>query len=319
MNWQTKKESRLVYYLDTSAINKFADILKPQDAFATRKLARQRKKAWVLSPLNLYEIFNTKDEKRRETIICRMAQFYSLPGCIFSTPTRILFYNILKYESQKTEFESSLYEAWFEITKNNKKTFIIDYNNFKKRDKNIKAFNRVIKWIIIDYIPKEPNKKSKDEIILPYILYKQIKVFSPNEDLHKGNDEKRLFYLKLILVLGIFCFGIEPESIFLDNYWKLKKINSTNDRFVYICTNFHSKIFESEVIDIMAKFLLFQSKQKKGIDRGAFRDSLHLIYCWYADLFITCDKDIYKFSKKEDFLNERVVLLSNENLERIKI
>ena len=309
------KSSKIIYYLDTSSINKFTDLFSHEDNEMIRELLGVLQMNWVLSPLNIYEILSTSDIKRRETIIFKMSRFYSSPGAIFESATRVLFFQLLQYNSPLTESEISLFDTWFEINKNKEKTFILDYEDFKKRVQNLKSLNLVIKWITSGNVPEEAALLTQTQK-LSYAFISLISLFVPTRNQFLNEDEKKLFKLRIFLVFSIFCFGIEMDNVFIEEYWREKKINSLDERLSYILNNSFDDVFNSPQIGTMSSFLLFQSKQSKGLNRGAFRDALHLIYCWHVNVFITNDRGIYKFSRTMGFLKERIILANIESLEQ---
>ncbi len=276
-------ENSTLFYIDTSAINRLATMLNPQDAFATRKLLKARKKLWCMSTVNLQEIFATKNEIRREIIICRMSQFYPKPTAFIDSPTRILFHDLLNYKSSLTNTEKSIKEAWFDICKDSRKTFILEYEKFYKRDNIKKILQEEIKKII---------KTSR-------------------------NDNEAITQVKSFLVAVIFCSGItDLDNSFTEIFWKTKNVDLIADRFDYI-KKYHSKVFKSEQINLITEFILWHSKRSKGVDRGLFYDAFSLIYCWPCLFYITYDKDIYDFSQINLFLKDRILYMSEENIERI--
>ncbi len=272
-------------YLDTSAINRLSDMLSPEDAFATRKLISQRKKVWCMSPINLQEIFSTKDEARREAIICRMSQFYPRPTAFVDSPTRILFHDILNYQTEVSKAEGLMIEAWFDISRDSRRTFLLNYNEFYKRNK------------------------------IKMNLYNELRSILKSDK----TEEQRVKETKSFLVTVIFCAGIiDFDNSFVESFWSFKKQETIPDRYSYI-NRHHPEIYDSDQINLMTDFILWHSKTSKGVDRGLFHDAVSLIYSWTCVFYITHDKEIYAFSKINPFLKDRVLFMSDENIDRIDV
>lgn len=226
------------YYFDTCSINILADRLSSiADCLATRKLISERKKKWIISPLNLYELLGISNPKRRDEVLYKASNFFSKPGMIFDTPTRMLFASIVSYNPEKhTNLEKSVREVWFNAV-NKDMTFEFDFDDFKKRTKVLDNFTKAMKFVLQNNSCIADQSSGLPDEVLSILMH--ITIFQPTQDVVDRNEEGK-FYVKLILILAIFCFGVEPDHEFIDQFWTTQKIDKHKDsqvlgRFYHIC------------------------------------------------------------------------------------
>jgi hypothetical protein len=294
------------WYFDTSALNYLVDHLNNEDCVVTRQLISRRKKQWIISPLNLYEIFGTSDEHRREYLIYKLSLLLPRPGVIFDTPTRILFGIILNYRSELTQFEQSLRDTWFGVVSKGH-SFELDYSDFRSRRKVLRMITKAMNFVLRTktcIVSDTDNVDSETRSILEHL-----KLFSPPEDGMMAQENDR-FYVTTILILAIFCFGVEPDLTFIDEYWVGQRVNQKLkdhlclSRFEHIMLNHGEVLFESPEIKMMVDFILLEGRTK-GINRGTLSDALHLIYSFHACFFVTSDNSILDFAKQEQGISFR--------------
>lgn len=308
------------YYFDTSSINKLAQKLSMGDCIATRKLIADRKKQWIISPLNLYEIFGIRDSKKREDFIYKISNLFPKPGIILDIPTRILFSNILSYNpKEQVDFEKSIREAWFNASRDGR-TFEMDFIDFHKRTKILENFTKAIKFVLKkNTCIAEDIDDLEDEV---RAFLEPLKIIQPTLEIVDKNQEKE-FYVKIMLIFAIFCFGVEPDSSFLDGFWNTQKINNKyNDKEKYgkynlpaclyhMCTTYEEQLFTSHEINLMVGYILYEHAHK-GINRGTLRDALHLVYAYECGFFVSDDRSILGYAEKNIFLKYRVVSVKDD-------
>jgi len=290
------------------------------DCLATRKLIADRKKQWIISPLNLYEVFSISDPKKREDLIYKISNLFPKPGIILDIPTRILFANILSYNPQaQADFEKSIRETWFNAVRDGM-TIEMDFTDFKKRTKTLENFTKAIKFVLKkNTCIAEESDGLEDEV---RAFLEPLKIISPTQEMVDENRQGE-FYVKAILIFAIFCFGVEPDSSFIDGFWSTQKINNKYDDkgkygkynlpacFYHICTNYEEQLFASHQINLMVDYILYEHTHK-GINRGTLRDALHLIYAYHCGFFISDDSSILGFAKENIFLKHRVVSVKDD-------
>lgn len=296
------------YYFDTCSINILADKLSSiTDCLATRKLINERKKQWIISPLNLYELLGISDPIRRDEVLYKTSNFFPKPGMIFDTPTRILFNRIISYNPEKsTNLEESVRKVWFNAV-NQGTRFEFDFDDLKKRTKILENFTKAMKFVLHNNTCiADQNSGLPDEVLS---ILAHLTIFQPTLDVVDRKEEGK-FYIKLILILAIFCFGVEPDHEFIDQFWITQKINKYEEsvvlgRFYHISTKYHNALFESPEIELMTGYIVSEYKIK-GTNRGTLKDALHLLYTFHCGFFVTDDSSFLEYSQENDFLRERI-------------
>ena len=304
------------YYFDTSSINKLTNKLSRESFIKTQNLWAKKNRIICISAVNLYEIFQNKDNKRKEDLLHRLGILCYGKSAYFDIPTRILFGEILGYTTNElTPFEESLKNSWFDVKNDpDNITINLDFNNFNNKRNIYKIFKRSVRFILKNDLLKQ-NKDvlfdlmQKDpDLIGAYI----IKLISSRFDSEKFNIE---IQLKSFLIFLIFCFGIEPQNSFLEEYWKNKEnfdkeneLQRTLNRMMSLLREYDEKtLFDNIFIQLMVDYILYEHNQTtKKICESTLSDTLHLIYCFYVMHFITDDSTILTFSDEKDILRKRV-------------
>ena len=300
-------------YFDTSSINELINN-SIENCVATQNLWAKKERQICLSAVNLYEIFGTSNIERREEIIHKMGIVYYGQSGYMDTPTRILFGETLSYFTEElTPFEKSLRDSWFNVKRDPKiQTFIFDKDDFKARRKILKSLTKTFKFILKDEFEQMDEKdifELRNELDpVTYISSLAVKkIFNKFSKI----ENNKINQIKLILIYFIFCFGVEPQSDFLENYWNStesdrNKVEGTLNRAFYLLNSFYDELFQSPIINLMSEFILYEANNK-GIERGTLSDSFHLIYSFYCFRFITDDQSIIDFSRTKRILDSRVL------------
>jgi hypothetical protein len=300
-------------YFDTSSINELINN-SIENCVATQNLWAKKERQICLSAVNLYEIFGTSNIERREEIIHKMGIVYYGQSGYMDTPTRILFGETLSYFTEElTPFEKSLRDSWFNVKRDPKiQTFIFDKDDFKARRKILKSLTKTFKFILKDEFEQMDEKdifELRNELDpVTYISSLAVKkIFNKFSKIENNTINQ----IKLILIYFIFCFGVEPQSDFLENYWNStesdrNKVEGTLNRAFYLLNSFYDELFQSPIINLMSEFILYEANNK-GIERGTLSDSFHLIYSFYCFRFITDDQSIIDFSRTKRILDSRVL------------
>jgi hypothetical protein len=300
-------------YFDTSSINELINN-SIENCVATQNLWAKKERQICLSAVNLYEIFGTSNIERREEIIHKMGIVYYGQSGYMDTPTRILFGETLSYFTEElTPFEKSLRDSWFNVKRDPKiQTFIFDKDDFKARRKILKSLTKTFKFILKDEFEQMDEKdifELRNELDpVTYISSLAVKkIFNKFSKIENNTINQ----IKLILIYFIFCFGVEPQSDFLENYWNStesdrNKVEGTLNRAFYLLNSFYDELFQSPIINLMSEFILYEANNK-GIERGTLSDSFHLIYSFYCFSFITDDQSIIDFSRTKRILDSRVL------------
>ena len=303
------------FYFDTSSLNRFID--NPNHHMGkTQNLWTKKKRTICISAVNLYEIFQNSKIERKEEILHKIGILCFGNSGYFDIPTRILFGEILGYTTEKlTESEEKLRDLWFDVKNDPENiTINLDYKDFSKRRVIYKIFEKSARLILKENlleISKDDLYTRMEEdfnLIGAYV----VKLISSRFDLNKFNQEMQL---KSFLIFLIFCFGIEPESSFLEEYWKNKEnfeksneLQRTLNRMMKLLREHdEDTLFNNMFIQTMVDYIIFEHVHtKKKIMASTLSDALHLIYSFYAFNFVTDDSAILDFSKNNPLLEKRV-------------
>jgi hypothetical protein len=300
-------------YFDTSSINELINN-SIENCVATQNLWAKKERRICLSAVNLYEIFGTSNIERREEIIHKMGIVYYGQSGYMDNPTRILFGETLSYFTEElTPFEKSLRDSWFNVKRDPKnQAFTFDKDDFKARRKILKSLTKTFKFVLKDEF-KQIDEKDIFELRNDLDPVTYISSLAVKKIFNKFSkiENNTINQIKLILIYFIFCFGVEPQSDFLENYWNStesdrNKVEGTLNRAFYLLNSFYDELFQSPIINLMSEFILYEANNK-GIERGTLSDSFHLIYSFYCFRFITDDQSIIDFSRTKRILDSRVL------------
>ncbi len=280
-------------YLETSALNIFAENSSVAGAIETKKHQNKNGRGWYLSPVVLAEVLLTKDELIRETLIM-FAQHACEPTLLPSPEELMINYinaGCPKYE-EKYDLVSKgpIAHEWKAICEDPRKTMGFGAETVESINKSMKKIPKIIfnfsKTGIVDLssIGAETGTLSIE------LLMQQ---FSLVQDDQK-NDADYLAHTKLVtlFILMFMCAGLGIDSQAIDDFWQRKGVRSMLDRVSTIFTE-HPELVHTGPFHQMACMIKTQTVSKYR--RGVYFDCMHTIYAIYADLFIAKDADFREF------------------------
>ena len=322
------------FYFDTSSINKLVDITN-HDPIETSKLWAKKRRVCCISPVNFYEIFQNTSIERREDILYTLGMLCKNQSILFDNPTRIIFSEVLGYKSNSsTSFEDSVKESWADVKNNPEKiTIILDPDSFKDRRLIFKIFEKSIRFIlkhdIMELSEEEFQQRTHaDSNLVGAFIIRMIATRFDKETFGKE------IQIKSFLIYLFFCFGVEPESSFLETYWEkrenFEKGNETLrtlNRMMEILRNYDEDLlFNNNYIKIMTDYILFENNEtNKKVSASTLSDAMHLIYSSTCKYFITDDSSILEFSKKHQLVQKNhffsveddFILVSEKHLDEV--
>ncbi len=291
-------------YLETSAVNYFADNYNWQDALATKGLQNVKGNLWYLSPVTLWEILLTSNIEKRENIIFFCQHLFHEK--LLNSPSEFIINYInsgCPLIEKKYDFQSKLSIAttWTDICTDKRKTFVYDYEDLKAKmqtfQKLSKQFDKIINRIVLDITI------SDDELSIQIFVnsfYKKIET----QLIYADPDYHKVVKISILLAFYILCLEVEIDNTPIKAYWQKVGIQDSIERLNYVMNMYEDLILRGPFYQ-MAIMVYHQTSIKK-INRGLFMDSLHSIYINYADVFLTND-DHFKTLKERDihpnFLN----------------
>ncbi len=286
-------------YYETSSVNYLFDNVfsNPNiSSVATKKLQIQQGRKWQISNVTLWEIFLTKDQKRRSDL-------FDFSRCLFydtliSSPEEI----IINYINNGC----SIIEEYYEL--DSKSLFAKEWafackelNYFFEPDREqLATFTEHLRLLSQIFVKKNKGYALKtykhldrvsDKIsgaFLNSICDKLLKLYVGGAT----EDEKNYISFSLQIVMIILCYGIGFDQPTIEKFWNKKKSTEPLERLEILVDKFPEIFFRGPLANI-SKMLMLQSKSKTS--RGMYFDSLQAIYTTYADLFITNDEHFLKF------------------------
>jgi len=277
-------------YLDTSAINYFADNCKGEMLSALEPLGI----GLFFSPITLWEILLNSNQSRKESLIY-WGQLYSNERLIKS-PSEILidYLNLNCPVSDRREFAKDPFtkltigKAWKNIHGRIDRTIPIDTENLKEYTKNIHFLSKKMKTIVNSMTAPDYEKREVD------IFYLSAKRINEKFDLPWDGDFMKITIVSVILAFYILCIGIEMDKSLIRDYWKKLKIEDPFDRLEYLISKYPLFFKRGPLVE-MSYMIKTQISMQNSKSRGMLHDSFHVLYAYYADLFVTGDKHFKKF------------------------
>jgi hypothetical protein len=285
-------------YFETSAVNYLAQNLTLYDAIATRGLQLARGNRWYISPVTLWEILLTTEERVREELLFFSQHLFF--DRLLKTPSEIsidyITSNCRKIQSY-TEFHSGTDVAniWNSICKDSRMPFDFDHQALVDWTSHIKLISKKADKIINGIILSEElqTDEQKLSLLLQHIY----------ESLPYKSDIKPIKQLQKLAIVFLFyylCIGIDLTPEIIDAFWHLKGIQEPISRLYYLLSNYPSLIQQGPFMEfaIMAQN---QIKLSPKTGRGLFHDSLHCIYLPFIDIFFTNDNHFISLRKLNIF------------------
>jgi hypothetical protein len=280
-------------YLETSALNSFAENSSVADAIATKEHQNKNGRGWYLSPVVLAEVLLTKDEQIRDMLI--MFAQHACESTLLPSPEELMVSYINagcpKYQ-EKYELASKgpIAQEWRAICDDKRKTMGFSADTSQHLTHSMKKIPKIIfnfaKTGKVDFtsISTEAETLSIEQLM---------KQFSLVHDDHK-NDSDYLEHTKLVtlFILMFMCAGLGIDSQTIDDFWEQKGVHSMMDRITKIFTE-HADLVHTGPFHQMACMMKTQTVSKYR--RGVYFDCMHTIYAIYADFFISKDADFKEF------------------------
>lgn len=286
-------------YFETSSINYLSDLIFSNPNFsslATKKLQIEKGRKWQISNVTLWEIFLTKDEKRRYDL-------FDLSRCLFydsliCSPEEIIINYIQSgcpvVENQYELDSKALFsQEWLTACKNLDYAFQPDRGQLEEFTTHVRFMGDYFIKTGKGYSLKTINHLDdvSDKIngaFLKSMLDKLIGQFS-----RPVNDEvKNSIGYSLQVVMIILCYGIGFDQPTIENFWNKDKKTEPLERLEIAVNDFPDIFFRGPLANI-TKMIILQSKNKSG--RGLYFDSLQSVYTTYSDLFVTNDNHFLKY------------------------
>lgn len=277
-----------IHYLETSAINIFADELN--DFEFNEFLQKALKIDFCISSIGLWEILLNSDKSRKEKLIL-WAQF-NCADYLLKSPTEIIvsFLQAGSPLKDRKRFwfdratSMSLSETWKRIHRQNEKTILVDLSTLVERTEPLRQLSKMHRSLLESMTDKTSNKY--EEEYFHRMMVQLRKSLGASSDLARS-DEK-LIKTSLILAFFLVCIGIELDITPVREFWKSSGVDDPFDRLEHLVRYEPLAIVRGPIIE-MALMVQAQTEIENSANRGTLFDALHTIYCYYADNVISND------------------------------
>lgn len=287
-------------YLETSAVNALANRFDWGDGKATKIYHSLKGTRFYISPVVLWEIFLTNNEKRREILIHYLQHLAY--DKLLNSPSEFIINYLLAgcpLVEKHYDFHSklSIAKTWTSICRDTKKTFIFNKEELARQSELLrKVFKYASKQIEEVGIITPENIHKKENLIWLENIVNELKGIS----LKKTNERTRKIYkISILLILLILCSEIDIDSTFIKKYWSKIGLHEPEKRLEYLLKNHELLVYRGPFV-ILSEMVLLQLEKGGKPTRGIFWDALHSIYLIYTDYFFSAD-DHFKKLRDNDF------------------
>ncbi len=277
-----------IWYFETSAINELLNTLSNEDGLATRFLQLSKGRDWRISPVTLWEILMTADEKRRDKIIHFCQHLFSRE--LLPSPGELIIPYIEQGLPKSEDYRelvsnTAIADTWRDLVDNRDKCFIIDYKEITKRVKMLQTLTKDIQKIIKhhDLVIDRCSPAVHTEILLSNLVLKLNFVKSDNLI---SKEDLLSYKVSLHLIIVLLCAEGDLDNEIIKMFWKKRGIFSTIDRIKYVIEELPTLVHRGPFM-LMAYMAIAQAKA--SYSRGVWFDGLHSIYITYADKVFTSD------------------------------
>lgn len=289
----------MLFYFETSAINKFVKDRSVEDAMATKELQYSKGRRWAISAVTLWEIFLTTTDNDRDNLF-DFSRFL-FDEFLVPSPEEIIV-NFVKAGCPITEkkypFKSHglLSDDWRRACRDKNYFFCPSERDLKFRTKVWHSYSKFIDRIIrhrkIAITMHKPHELTE---VLINEIYLSLDYVKNNKHISKKTEcELRI---AIFYTLFLLCWGIVFDQLTIEKFWTEIGVNKPRDRARFVA-DFFPDIFYRGPIANIARMTYQQCKSKYS--RGVFFDALHSIYIDYSDVFITDDIHFKKLRNDND-------------------
>ncbi len=277
-----------IHYLETSAINVFADEIV--DFNFNNGLQRAMKIDFCISSIGLWEILLNGDPSRKERLI-----FWTQFNCVdylLKTPAEIVISYLeagLPLKDRKRFWfdrasTQPLAETWKRIHGRRDRTILVEYDSLMKRTEPIRELGKMQKKLLDELTEKTSDSYQNEFFHQAYLTLQKTR----GKPVDLPRSDEKLIKAALILTFFLVCIGIEPDNSAVEGYWESKGIVDPLERLNHFVTNEPLAIIRGPIIE-MALMVHSQAKKGHSTNRGTMFDAMHAIYCYYADNFVSHD------------------------------
>ena len=271
-------------YLDTSSINFIHDNLRDDEKKKWREMfEKDLGGQMVFSPISLFEILNSKTERKDELIhTCQLL----FDDRLLPTPTVILDRYVElgcpKIEKGDLDLKSDniFHDVWRDVSSNLDKTVIVHEMS------NMNTWSKILKR----FIKNIPSDSNDDFYEIESTLRMSITELSSLLDVHNNFERVSLFFIVVILLFGALPFD-KPEY-----FWQKRNVSSIKCKICYLAEHCRPLVYRGPIA-VMSLMAINQVESGKST-RGLFNDCLHVGYAAYCPIIFSNDDHFLELGKE---------------------
>ncbi len=209
-----------IHYLETSAVNFFADRLGVSD-FA-RDFLRVSKVDWCVSSIVLWEVLLNGDERRRDYLIYWLQEMSA--GYLLKSPSELLaaYLRAGTPQNDKKQFwcnretGSTLGETWAAIHRKPDRTILADVAGLEEMSQHVRDLAKMHRSLILAMTDESEDGYDRDAFHRAMLdLQNSLGRKSP-----PTKDREKQLKTALILTFFFVCIGLDLENQPIRDYWK---------------------------------------------------------------------------------------------------
>lgn len=277
-------------YLDTSFINRYAKDYSWSDARSTKGFHAFKNNFFVISPVNIFELLQIKNEIERETLIV-ICQNLFYERCLPSPEELILRHIKSNCPTSESGFElisqCGMALAWEDIVLNTRKTFIYDAEDLRTRKTLLYNFFKSMR----NFIHKNRAPRFFSSIGRKTFHENDIDAILSKLNINLFNMTRESAFIT-VFITAIVCggLGIDPQPF--SRYWSELQINDLTDRLHFLREQYPGCFTHGPAASIGMMASLQASKSPNA---GAMFDCLHSVYLAYSKSFLVRDEGFLRF------------------------
>ena len=308
--WRTRTR-RNIYYLETSGLNALADQVDDYRLFDYVK--RSLKVEFYISAIGVWEVLLNSNKQRKENLLY-WAQFNCSPFLLRS-PTEIFVDYASNGAPRKDRYsfwlnrETNLEigRVWKRIHRRIDRTIPVDLDQLKERTSGIRQFSKQLKAIVTSTADKGRTGYEDD-----FFVRSMDTLSKRFPDLSLDNDENReLTLLSIVFAFFFLCIGMELDNSPIRRFWKETKIEDPFDRLNHLLSACPHLFIRGPILE-SAKMAETQIGGPNAKSRGLIHDSLHSVYCYYADHLISGDNHFSYLRDSTDHFAFNKIITADE-------
>lgn len=281
-------------YFETSAVNWLEERLSIGDAIATRSFQEVRGRAWVLSPVVLWEMLLTKDVLRRERLIYFCQRLFHRN--LLKSPEEILVGYIERgcpvAENPRSMMAiGDMATVWRDLCECPDKTFKIEHEEMRGRASAVQGIvrdvHRIAKEEKVNFV-KYGTERPLDSLLELALAQMPSRSGCPAIN----REERILTKIAIFYAFILLCAEVGIDPVPVKAYWDQIGIHAVVDRLFYLLRNHEACVVRGP---LFAMALMTKAQCEGKYSRGVYFDSLHALYLTFVNQFFAEDSHFYAF------------------------